>query len=77
MTAFRPPSTWAASSPVERAAHLYECFNPGRAGEIAESEGISDDQIAAGAALADERKQKRQLAREFRGAVEYGSRHND
>jgi hypothetical protein len=71
---FAPPSTWAASTPVERAAHLYECFSPGRAGDIAESEGISNAQISEGFALAEERKHRRLLRAQFYGSPEYGSR---
>jgi hypothetical protein len=72
--AFTPPDAWKDSTPVERAAHLFECFYPGRAGDICEAEGISNADISAGASLAEERKQKRQLAREFYGDTTYGSR---
>lgn len=71
---FNPPEAWKNASPVERAAHLYESFEPPTAGRMCTEEGISEADAIAGIKLADERRREWLLNREFYGATEHGGR---
>jgi hypothetical protein len=66
--------TYPCVKAIERAAHLYESFEPSAANRICDQEGIGLEDGARGAQLAEQRKNDRAIDRQFYGAPEYGGR---
>lgn len=56
---YNPPPAWAGTPPVERAAHLYQCYEHWRAAEICAEEGITEAERIAGVKVADEHRRQR------------------
>jgi hypothetical protein len=71
---YQPPEAWRKSHPIERAAHLFGCFDASRAWEICEEEGISPHDIRAGIFLDMQRRDQRYFDRIMYGSPEYGHR---
>lgn len=61
-------------TPIERAAFLYSFQYPERAVRDCEREGISEADMAAGFAIAEQRQLDYIIDAQTLGAVEYGSR---
>jgi hypothetical protein len=58
---------------IERAAHLYECYDVTVAHRICDEEGISIEASARGLLLAEARREERAINRMVHGSPEYGS----
>jgi len=71
-TSYNPPPAWAASTPVERAAHLYACYLRDAVPDMCAAEGITPEQIAEGRKLADAKRNGRRLDRIAGGDPAFG-----
>lgn len=70
---YTPPPAFADMPAVDRVAHLFDCFYHSRVVQIAEEEGITDEEFSAGAKLAVWRKDFRSGQRAYYGDPSYGS----